>query len=76
MNYSFLTSESFRIDATAKNPKQAYKIAQQKLSAINTQNMIKHIRNKNYIDFGELTGTYFKYDRDGTHAVDGAYYQI
>ena len=76
MNYSFLTTESFRIDTTAKSPKQGFKLAQNKLSVINTKNLIAHIRNKQYIDFGELSGIYFKYDKNGTHAVDGVYYQI
>jgi len=25
---------------------------------------------------GTLTGTYFKYDKNGLHAVDGVYYHI
>lgn len=66
MTYSFLTSESWRVDATAKTPKQAYKIAQQELAEKNGDSDM----------FGTLTGTYFKYDKDGFHAVDGIYYQI
>lgn len=64
MNYSFITKQGFRIDATARTPKQAYKIANNTLDQHNKQR------------FGELLGTYFKYDKNGTHAVDGIYYQI
>ena len=74
MNYSFLTTESWRIDVTAKNPKQGYKIAEKKLE----ESILKSNRGVFGASemFGKLSGTYFKYDKDGLHAVDGEYFQI
>lgn len=75
MNYSFLTTGGFRIDASGKNPRQAYKIAQNKLIKSKEQLKSKKIIGDK-IELGELSKTYFKYDKDGLHAVNGAYYQL
>lgn len=72
MRYSFLTTKSWRIDAEAKNPRQGYKLAQIELDKVYTEwgSFVAAER------FGKLSGTYFKYNEDGLHAVDGEYFQI
>ena len=69
-SYSFLTKNSFRIDAEGKSPKEAYKIARSK-----SRHYEKFHKASGSNGSSKLSGTYFKYSKEGLHANDGPYYQ-
>lgn len=65
-SYSFLTKKSFRVDAPGKSASEAYKVARSKM---------RHYGKSSFAKDDKLSGTYFKYDKEGLHANEGPYYQ-
>ena len=65
-SYSFLTKGGFRVDAPGSTTGEAYRVARSKN---------KHYEKNSKIGAGKLSGTYFKYNKEGLHANEGPYYQ-
>lgn len=66
--FSFLTKKGFRTDAKGSSAKEAYPVA---------RSVMKHYAKNPHpaLKGDKLSGTYFKYDREGLHANEGAYSQ-
>jgi hypothetical protein len=63
--YSFLTSKSWRIDATGKNARDAYK------DALKQYNKIFILDNEVCLSrFGKLLRIYLRYNKDGIASLD------
>lgn len=68
-SYSFLTKGGFRVDAPGGSPKEAHAVARSKMRHYGKHAKLEELRGD------KLSGTYFKYNKEGLHANEGPYYQ-
>lgn len=68
-SYSFLTKKGFRVDAPGHTSSEAYKVARSKMRHHSKRTTHESLKGD------KLSGTYFKYDREGLHSNEGKYYQ-